>query len=656
MSDYSDMEVFKDADDVYGKKINPIPRPERDIGIDTKDSLLNNIIDAGTSSQLNIAELNAFTSISQSRDTLYTILDSMAEDSTIAAALETYAEDATERNDQGKIVWCESDNPEVLKYVTFLLESMRIDKNIYKWVYSLCKYGDLYIKLFRESEVKDDLFDDINRTQRLNEDTGVAEGEELNEAVQMKVFAKGDHFVNHVEMVPNPAEIFELTKFGKTHGYIEAPVASFSQSTQTQSDPLYYSTNAYLYKFRRTDINLYNAISYVHAALEDNMSRVPEKVDIFLTEQDYNNDDNGYAYTVRRGQSILYSTFRIWRENMMLENSILLNRLTKSSIVRIVNVEVGDMPKENVGPHLQGIKSLIEQKAAINAAVSMSEYTNPGPIENTVYVPTHGGVGTISMQDVGGNVEVSGLDDLDHFTSKLYGALKIPKQYMGFTEDGAGFDGGKSLSLLSSRYAKTIRRIQNTMLQALTDIINIICIDRGLNSYVNNFTLQMVPPTTQEELDRRDNTSQRLQLVRDIMDLLSDIEDQQIRFEILKSLLSGVITDSNVMTLLQAEIDKLEEEKRLEAEKNLADDSSDDSYDMNGDALEPSYEDESDFEIPERNETPERETEPEDFSRTMNDIASSPAEETNVEETTGGGELPSMADLGIDFGDNTQEF
>lgn len=652
MSDYSDKEVFDSDNSNYGKKINPIPRPERDIGIDTKDSLLNNILDAGTSSQLNIAELNAFTSISQNRDTLYTILDSMAEDSTIAAALETYAEDATERNDQGKIVWCESDNPEVLKYVTFLLESMRIDKNIYKWVYSLCKYGDLYIKLFRESEVKDDLFDDLNKTQRLNESTA----SEMNEAVQMKVFAKGDHFVNHVEMVPNPAEIFELTKFGKTHGYIEAPIASFSQNTQTQSDPLYYSTNAYLYKFRRTDINLYNATSYVHAALEDNMSRVPERVDIFLNDTDYNNDSNGYAYTVRRGQSILYSTFRIWRENMMLENSILLNRLTKSSIVRIVNVEVGDMPKESVGPHLQGIKSLIEQKAAINASVSLSEYTNPGPIENTVYVPTHGGVGSISMQDVGGNVEVSGLDDLSHFTSKLYGALKIPKQYMGFTEDGAGFDGGKSLSLLSSRYAKTIRRIQNTILQALTDIINIICIDRGLNSYINNFTLQMVPPTTQEELDRRDNTSQRLQLVRDIMDLLSDIEDQQIRFEILKSLLSGVVTDSNVMTLLQAEIDKLAEEKRAQQEEEL---------ENKKDALPSDAEEEEDFSDFEDEEDFENETDVdnEESSGNMNDIASSITQEENTtenpevvpnEETSG--ELPSLADIDIDFSDNTQEF
>ena len=47
-------------------------------------------------------------------------------------------------------------------------------------------------------------------------------------------------------------------------------------------------------------------------------------------------------YTVRRGQSLLYNVFKIWRELSLLENSMLLNRVTKSSIIRVVNVEIGD--------------------------------------------------------------------------------------------------------------------------------------------------------------------------------------------------------------------------------------------------------------------------------------------------------------------------
>jgi hypothetical protein len=71
-------------------------------------------------------------------------------------------------------------------------------------------------------------------------------------------------------------------------------------------------------------------------------------------------DGKDLTYTVKRGQSLLYNVYKTWRELTLLENSLLLNRVTKSSIIRIIGVEVGDMPKESVGPHLMGIKNMIE--------------------------------------------------------------------------------------------------------------------------------------------------------------------------------------------------------------------------------------------------------------------------------------------------------
>ena len=246
----------------------------------------------------------------------------------------------------------------------------------------------------------------------------------------------------------------------------------------------------------------------------------------------------------------------------MLENSMLLNRVTKSSITRLINVEVGDMPKEQIGPHLQGIKQLIEQKAAINAGRSIQEYTNPGPIENNIYVPTHNGQGAITTGQIGGDVNVSQIPDIEYFQNKFFGAMRIPKQYFGLTDDGAGFSGGESLAIISSRYAKMIKRIQNSLIQCLTDAVNIMLIDKNLNSYIGKFTIKMQPPTTKEEIDRRDNMSSKIAIVRDIMDLTSDIEDVSVRLNILKTLLSNVINDEEVISLIQEEVEKLEKEEK----------------------------------------------------------------------------------------------
>lgn len=535
--------AFVHDDDLYNTKIQPVSVPQKEIGIDLNNTVMSNIADTIETSQFDVNALNSFTQVSRSRNEIYNVLDDMGNDSTLAAVLETYAEDATETNDHGNIVWCESPDADASAFVTYLLNELNIDKNIYKWTYSLCKYGDVYLRLYRESEYDDLLFDKPKSKKR-------ADGKSnLNEDVKINFYGKNDKYVHYLEMAPNPAQVFELTRFGKTSAYIKTDIQTQNGNS---AEELTVANILNRYKFNKNDVELFAPTEFVHAALEDNSSRTPEEVELFIS------DDKSLTYRVKRGQSLLYSTYKIWRQLMLLENSVLLNRVTQSSIVRVIGVEVGDMPKENVQPHLMNIKQLIEQKAAYDVGRSMSEYTNPGPIVNNVYVPTRNQQGVITTSQIGGDVKVGDLADLSYYQDKLFGNLRVPKQYFGVTDDNAGFSGGESLSIISSRYAKMIKRIQNTMIQMLTDAINLILIDTGNEAYINKFTLKMQAPTTQEEVDRRDNLSNKVGLVRDIMDTVADIENVATKLKIAKSLLSSTISDGEVIQLIQDEIEAME--------------------------------------------------------------------------------------------------
>lgn len=533
-----------------GKKISAKPAPEPKIGIDLEDDFIKNIASAYQVSKLDITELNEFLQVSQRRDNLYQLIDAMCEDSTIAAILETYAEDATETNDTGEVVWVDASEPTVGKYIDFLLKSMDINKHAYSWVYSLIKYGDLYLHLYRESDYKEDtLFKDVSKKNTLNEE------------IKINAYSKNDNYSGYVEKVPNPAEMFELVKLGKSMGYIKADVAqNYSKQRDTIND-------FYKYSFKRGDINIYDATNFVHATLDDNQNRYKEEVCIYL--EDKNKDE--YVYDVNRGQSLFYNVFKIWRMISLLENSMLLNRVTKSAIIRLIQVEVGDMDKTMIAPHLQGLKSMIEQKAAVNAGNSMSEYTNPGPIENYIYVPTHNGVGAIQASEIGGDVNVgTSLPDIDYFVNKFFGAMRIPKQYFGLTDDGAGFNGGTSLSIISSRYAKMIKRIQNSFLQAITSVINLFLIDRGFTSYIGKFTLRMQEPTTQEEIDRRENKLGKIQIASDLLNMISgEMTSEENKLELLKSILSSVV-DNDIIEIIEKEIKDLESnDSDLDKKDNL---------------------------------------------------------------------------------------
>ena len=340
------------------------------------------------------------------------------------------------------------------------------------------------------------------------------------------------------------------------------------------------------------------------------------------------------GYSVNKGQSILANIYKTWRELELLEASVLLNRVTKSSIVRLINVEVGDMPKENVAKTLMGIKQMIEQKAAINKGNSMTEYTNPGPIENNVYVPTHGGIGNITATQIGGDVDVKGLADLDWYLNKLYGGLRVPKQYFSETDDSVGFNGGTSLTIISARYAKTVQRLQTTIIQMITDMINLILLDKGLDSYINNFEIHMQSPVTQEDIDRRDNQSAQVQLTSDILNMLQDIQDPIARLKILKNLLANIVTDPDVIAVIQDEIEKLETEQELNtiSEEATDEDSNEDIINEinNGEESSPEINNNTEFNLNDLEE-PEEEI----------NISS----EQNEEETV----LPNPTDLGVNM-------
>lgn len=533
-----DKEFVKNVD--YSNKTKSEPLPSKMNDIDVDGDFYTALIDNTNNNTLDTAQINAFSNVAMTRDRVYDLLDLMGADPIISTALDIYASDACEPNEEGKIIWATSKDDKVAACVNSIIDGLELDKNTYGWIYSLIKYGDLYLRLYRQSE-----FNVLNDKKPLNED------------IIVKAFSKNDRYSNYMGQIKNPAEAFELKRLGKTSCFIQAHINHRDVQAGDVLNNGQYSSNSLMhqYRFKKNDVDIYEATELVHACLDNNQTREEETVTIFNDNSD--DVDASTTYTVRRGQSILYNSFKIWRELQLLENSVLLNRLTQSSVVRAIGIETGDMEKNDAKNYVSRVKMMIEQKSAINANTSLSEYTSPGPIQNTIYIPIHDGKGALSIQNIGGDVNVGDLTDLDYWKNKLYGSLGIPKQYLGDTDDATGFNGGTSLSLTSSRYAKEIKMIQNAYIQAITSAVNLILFERGLTEYIGEFIIKMQTPTTQEEKDRRDNLGTAISTVQNIMSLVEGIEDQILKLEILKSLLSEAISNVDVIAYIQEEIDRL---------------------------------------------------------------------------------------------------
>ena len=429
-----------------------------------------------------------------------------------------------------------------------------------------------------------------------------------------------------------------LTKFGKTMAYISAPC-----NIQEVIDYTSQLANYLTYKLKQHDVTVFGATDFVHASLRNsNNLRNPEEVKIFKSDKDYETDTNAGSYKVKRGQSILYNKFRIWRQLCLTENSILLDRVTKSSLIRIISIETAGMPKNKVPEYLARMKSKIEQKVALSVDNgSMANYTNPGPIVNTIVTPTKEGQGTINIQTIGEGYDPKSLTDLDNWQTRFYGSFRVPKAYFNLTDDGAGFNGGQSLAILSSRYGKAVKQYQNIFCQMITDLINLFLIDSGYENYINKFAIRMQTPVTQEEIDRRENLRNRVGVINDVMNQANNVAlDDLTKLKLYKELLAGSITDPIVISLIQERIDELEREIEEKKKKETSKDET------------PAKEEEP-------NERPTSREEPpmNDFEKEIG-FEETSSEETSVEEVpqeSGEQEssyLPSPQELSLDLSGN----
>lgn len=571
--------------------------PKDDISL-VYDILKNNML---ASTKLDLSELEKFTTISNNREQLYALIDTMCQDSTISSIIKTYAEDVCAIGvDNNQLMWVESNDPAVARYVNYLLKSLNIDRNLYSWAYNLIKYGDIYIKIFRQSDYGDDVFskDAINKAisskEILCEST---EKTELTESTKILTHNNiSDTYSGYLEMVSDPNTIFEVTKFGQTSGFIQVPASQtshqFSSAVSGMGSPIlsdansFLSSSSYQYQMNMKDVIVYQADDFAHAALEENISRFPETITLY--PKDFSETDpialQRYTYKVKRGKSILQDVYKVWREKQLLEASALLNRLTRSSVTRQISVEVGDMPKEQAQLALHRVKELFEQKSSLDAGSTFSEYTNPGPIENNVYFATHNGQGAISVQNIGGDFDPKELTDLDWWNNKFYASFGIPKQYFGWTDDSAGFNGGSSLSIISSVYSKSIIKIQNSLIQLVTQIINLFLIQKGVPTYINKFSLKMARPATQETQESTKNFSERVNSVSTLLGLFSDIDNPIKHLILVKELVTNLNLGDKITEILSAEIDDL---KKKEMEENLEKEKAKEAENTKNDSVTP---------------------------------------------------------------------
>lgn len=469
---------------------------------------------------LNMNEINKFRLLKTDRSERYQSFDLMAQDSRIASILNMYADDCTQYNQSGKVIWAESSDQNCADFANRIIDNLQLNKYARTHIYSLCKYGDCYLQLFYDEETNNTDVNNVSYTRGI-----------------------GANLEERVEMVRNPASLFDLKKHGKTVYYVSV------KSTDEKYDSVSQKLMQNRYYEQEGDMVL-PPDKYIHISINDAYTRFPNKY--ILTNTTTGKEE---SYLVDEGSSILANVFKVWSELNLLEDSVLLNRLSKSAIIRLIQIEVGNTDDNDVQEILKTLRDKISRSRYFDkGSGDYKNQVNPGPLENIIYHATHKGNGTISHSTIGGDVDVKALADLDHFLEKLAQGLNTPLAYVKQTnDDGGGLSAGTSLTKFDARYGRTLKRIQNAYIYGIVDLINVFAYKRGVTEYMNNFTIKMVSPSAVEDNERDEKLKNHTDMIRDLMDILNNLDDAyevQTKKEILNYMIQTLLQDNGLNEIL----------------------------------------------------------------------------------------------------------
>ena len=215
-------------------------------------------------------------------------------------------------------------------------------------------------------------------------------------------------------------------------------------------------------------------------------------------------DDRKLPY----GTSMLEKARRIWKQLLLSEDAMLIYRTSRAPERRVFKVFVGNMDDKDVEPYVQRVANKFKRSQVVDSQSGNVDLRfNQMAVDQDYFIPVRDAAAANPIDTLPGGTNLGEIADIEYIQNKLLTALRVPKAFLGFEEPVGD---GKNLSLIDIRFARTINRIQKSMIAEMNKIAIIHLFLLGFEDELSNFTLSLVNPSTQADLLKVEAWSQKL--------------------------------------------------------------------------------------------------------------------------------------------------
>lgn len=261
-------------------------------------------------------------------------------------------------------------------------------------------------------------------------------------------------------------------------------------------------------------------------------------------------DDRKLPY----GTSMLDKVRRIWKQLLLAEDAMLIYRTSRAPERRVFKVFVGNMDDKDIESYVQRIANKFKRDSIVdpkNGQVDMRY--NQMAVDQDYFIPVRDPSQTSPIETLPGAQNLGEIADIEYIQKKLLAALRIPKAFLGFEEIVGE---GKSLALMDIRFARTINRIQKSLIQELNKIALVHLYLLGLEDELDNFTLSLTNPSAQSDLLRIEQWKEKITLYKDATSDQSQIGIQPVSHTWAKKNILGMSDNDVVLDLQQQRLER----------------------------------------------------------------------------------------------------
>ena len=218
------------------------------------------------------------------------------------------------------------------------------------------------------------------------------------------------------------------------------------------------------------------------------------------------------------GGSLLKSGVRTYKRLTMLEDIMLVYRISRAPERRVFYIDVGNLNAVEAKRFLNRMKEAYKSQPFLDEKGNINKRANVMSITSDIFVPVREGGATTRIEALQGGTAMgaSGEDPLlEYFKNKILKTMNIPPQYLGEQSDKS-----RNLSIMDAYFGRFIERIQAQIIKGLNKIAALELFFKGYKKEdLQNFTIELSPPSNVKEITEIDIINQRMQLIGTIMQL-----------------------------------------------------------------------------------------------------------------------------------------